>query len=63
MADRNGLRLVGFIFATVTFAVMLTTTIVVKGYSDGDLPSESTGIEAHEYGLSAADLLGVRSRR
>ena len=45
MADRSGLRLVGFIFATVTFAVMLTTTIVVKGYSDGDLSSESTWIE------------------
>ena len=30
MADRSGLRLVGLIFATVTFAVMLTTTMVVK---------------------------------
>ena len=35
MVDRSGLRLVGFIFASVTLAVMLTTTIVVKGYSDG----------------------------
>ena len=35
MADRSGLRLVGFIFASVTLAVMLTTTMVVKGYSDG----------------------------
>jgi hypothetical protein len=34
MADRGGLRLVGFIFASVTFAVMLTTMMVVKGYSD-----------------------------
>ena len=32
MADRRGLRLVGFIFASVTLAVMLTTTMVVKGY-------------------------------
>ena len=35
MVDRSGLRLVGFIFASVTLAVMLTTTMVVKGYSDG----------------------------
>ena len=33
MANRSGLRLVGFIFASVTLA--LTTTMVVKGYSDG----------------------------
>jgi hypothetical protein len=32
MADRTGgLKLVGFIFATVTVAVMLTATMVVKG--------------------------------
>ena len=41
MVDRNGLRLVGFIFAGVTFAVMLTTTMVVKGYSDGVYSLES----------------------
>lgn len=35
MADRIGLKLVGFIFATVTIAVMLTATMVVKGYADG----------------------------
>jgi hypothetical protein len=35
MADRSGLKLVGFIFATVTLAVMLTTGLVVKGYADG----------------------------
>jgi hypothetical protein len=35
MADRSGLKLVGFIFATVTLAVMLTTGMVVKGYADG----------------------------
>ena len=35
MADRRGLRLVGFIFATVTVAVMLTAAMVVKGYADG----------------------------
>ena len=35
MADHSGLRLLGFIFATVTLAVMLTTGLVVKGYADG----------------------------
>jgi hypothetical protein len=35
MADRTGLKWVGFIFATVTLAVMLTTGMVVKGYADG----------------------------
>ena len=35
MADRSGLKFVGFIFATVTMAVMLTTGMVVKGYADG----------------------------
>jgi hypothetical protein len=35
MADRNGLKLVGFIFATVTLAVMLATGMVVQGYADG----------------------------
>ncbi|MGH6681462.1 MAG: hypothetical protein ACREDL_21600 [Bradyrhizobium sp.] len=35
MADRSGLKLVGFIFASITIAVMLTTTMVVKGYADG----------------------------
>ena len=35
MADRGGLKFVGFIFATVTLAVMLATGMVVKGYADG----------------------------
>jgi hypothetical protein len=35
MADRTGLKLVGFIFATVTLGVMITTAMVVKGYADG----------------------------
>lgn len=35
MADRTGLKFVGFIFATVTFGVILTTCMVVKGYADG----------------------------
>jgi hypothetical protein len=41
MADRGGLKLVGFIFATVTLAVMLTTTMVVKGYADGSYTLEA----------------------
>lgn len=35
MADRRGLKFLGFIFASVTFAVTLTTGVVVKGYADG----------------------------
>ena len=46
MVDRSGLRLVGFIFSSVTFAVMLTTTIVVKGYFDGVYSLESVAIES-----------------
>jgi hypothetical protein len=46
MADRVGLKLVGFIFATVTLAVMLTTTMVVKGYADGSYSLEAASIES-----------------
>jgi hypothetical protein len=35
MADRTGLKIVGFFFATVTLAVTLATCMVVKGYADG----------------------------
>jgi hypothetical protein len=35
MADRNGLKIVGFFFATVTLAVMLTTGMVVMAYPAG----------------------------
>ena len=38
-ADRSGLRLVGFIFASVTFAVMLTTTMVIAYCSDCETTS------------------------
>ena len=64
MADLSGLRLVGFIFASVTFAVMLTTTMVVKGYSNGVYSLESAAIEGtRECGRSAAGLLDAKSRR
>ena len=33
MADRSSLKFVGFIFATVTMAVMLTAGMVVKSYA------------------------------
>ena len=36
MADRSGLRLIGFLFATVTIAVMSTTVLVVKGQADAN---------------------------
>ena len=41
MADRSHLKLVGFIFATVTLCVMLTTAMVVRGYADGGYTLES----------------------
>ncbi len=44
MADRDALRFVGFIFATVTLAVMLTTGMVVKGYADGAYSLDGTAI-------------------
>ena len=47
MADRGSLKLVGFIFATVTVAVMLTATMVVKGYADGAYSLESTAVASN----------------
>ncbi len=44
MADRRGLKFVGFIFATVTLAVMLTTAMVVKGYVDGAYSLEPAAV-------------------
>ena len=42
MADRSHLKLVGFIFATITLGVMLTTAMVVRGYADGGYTLESS---------------------
>jgi hypothetical protein len=42
MADRGSLKFVGFIFATVTMAVMLTAGMVVKTYADGIYTIEDT---------------------
>ena len=44
MADRSHLKLVGFIFATVTLCVMLTTAMVVTGYADGGYSIESAAV-------------------
>jgi hypothetical protein len=45
MADRRSLKLLGFIFATVTIAVMFATAMVVRGYADGaySLENEQAG--------------------
>jgi hypothetical protein len=45
MADRSGLKLVGIIFATVTFAVMLTAVMVVKSYADGTYQLEVASLD------------------
>jgi len=42
MADRSGLKFVGFVFATVTLAVMLTAGMVVRSYADGAYTIEDT---------------------
>lgn len=44
MADRTGLKFVGFIFASVTLAVMFATCMVVKGYADGAYTLESSAV-------------------
>jgi hypothetical protein len=44
MADRSGLKFVGFIFATVTLAVMLTAGMVAKGHADGGYTFDSASI-------------------
>ena len=42
MADRNGLRLIGILFATVTFAVMSTTALIVMDQADGTYAVEAS---------------------
>jgi hypothetical protein len=46
MADRGALKLVGFIFATATLAVMLVAGMVVKGYADGGYTLEASSADA-----------------
>jgi hypothetical protein len=47
MADRSGLKLLGFIFASVTLSVMLATGMVVKGYADGAYTLEGNAVFRH----------------
>jgi hypothetical protein len=46
MADHRGLKLLGFIFATVTIAVMFATGMVVKGYAEGAYSLENEQVAA-----------------
>lgn len=41
MADRTGLKFVGFVFATITLAVMLTAGMVVNTYADGGYTTDT----------------------
>jgi hypothetical protein len=45
MADRNGLKLVGFVFASVTLAVMLVTGVVVTSYAQGAYSLDARPVE------------------
>jgi hypothetical protein len=51
MADRRSLKFLGFIFATVTLAVMLATGMVVKGYADGAYSLEGEPTAAPSFKL------------
>ena len=51
MADRRGLKLLGFIFATVTLAVMFATGMVVKGYGDGAYSLEGDPVTVSSVGV------------
>ena len=46
MADRRGLKLLGFIFLTVTVAVIFATGMVMKGYADGAYSLENEQLAA-----------------
>lgn len=48
MADRRGLKFVGFIFAIVTMGVMFTAGFVVKGHADGRFVLEGSATEIAE---------------
>jgi len=49
MADRSGLKFVGFIFASVTFSVMLVTAMVVKGHADGVYSLDGTTVASRQF--------------
>ena len=46
MADTRGLKVIGLIFASLTIAVIATTTVVVKSYADGVYTLESAPIQS-----------------
>ena len=41
MADKSSLGILGFVFAAITAAVMLTALVVVRGHVEGRLVLES----------------------
>ena len=41
MADRTGLKLVGYIFGSMTIAVMMIAGVMVKSYADGGYPLDA----------------------
>lgn len=48
MTDHSGLKFIGFVFASMTFAVMMTAGVMVKGYSDGSYSLEpASGFARH----------------
>ncbi len=51
MADRRGLKLLGFIFLTVTVAVMFATGMIMKGYADGAYSLENEQVAAQKVTL------------
>ena len=52
MADRRGLKFLGFIFASVTLTVTLVTGMVVKGYADGAYSlEEGTPVASRQVGI------------
>ena len=44
MADRSGLKFVGFVFATITLAVIVTAAMVVTSYADGGYTPEISSL-------------------
>jgi len=51
MADRAGLKFVGFIFATVTLVVMLTTAMVWKAMPTAAIRWKARGSRAGNSGF------------
>jgi hypothetical protein len=54
MADKNGLGILGFIFAGVTAAVMLTAALVVHRHIDGRMALDERQLPVVEISASRA---------